>query len=114
MKFGKLSLLVFLDFSKASDTIAHDTLIMKMHNQGFSKQVLSCTASYLIAHIQFVRVDAKLYSTLSTVLSIPQRSIHGPMILLFIIILSRHPFCTNTKILITNKGPNYKYSEEDK
>ena len=40
MKCGELSLLVFIDFSKAFYTIAHDTLITKMHQQGFSKEFL--------------------------------------------------------------------------
>ena len=58
MKYGELSLLVFVDSSKAFDTIAHDTLIMKMYQQGFSKQFLSWTTSYLTSHRQYVQVDA--------------------------------------------------------
>ena len=34
MKYEELSLLVFLNFLKAIDPIAQDTLIMKMHKQG--------------------------------------------------------------------------------
>ena len=41
MKGEELSFLVFVDFSKAFDTIAHDTLITTMHHQGFSKDFLS-------------------------------------------------------------------------
>ena len=53
MKQWELSLLVFVDFSKAFDTIAHDTLIMKMHQQGFFK-----ITSYLTFRKQFAQIDA--------------------------------------------------------
>ena len=80
MKYGELSLLVFVDFSKAFDTIAHDTLIMKMYQQGFSKEFLSWTTSYLTSRRQYVQVDAKSSDTLPTTFGVPQGSILGPMI----------------------------------
>ena len=80
MKYGELSLLVFVDFSKAFDTIAHDTLIKKMYQQGFSKDFLSWTTSYLTSRRQYVQVDAKSSSILPTTFGVPQGSILGPMI----------------------------------
>ena len=76
----KLSLLVFVDFSKAFDTIAHDTLIMKMHQQGFSKEFLAWITSYLTPRKQFVQIDAILSDSLPTTFGVPQGSILGPMI----------------------------------
>ena len=79
MKHGELSQLVFVDFSKAFDTIAHDTL-MKMHQKGFSKDFLSWITSYLTFGKQFIHIDASSSDSLPTTFGVPQGSVPGPMI----------------------------------
>ena len=80
MKYGELQLLAFVDFSKAFDTIAHDTLIMKMNQQGVSKEFLSSTTSCFTSHKQFAQIAASSSDSLSTKFGVPQGFILGPMI----------------------------------
>ena len=75
MKVGELSLLVFVGFSKALDTIEHNTLIMKMHKQGSSKQFLSWVTSYFTSRRQYVQIDTKLSGILPMTFGVPQGSI---------------------------------------
>ena len=42
MKSGEVIIIVLVDFSKAFDTICHQTLIAKRSKLGFSKDFLNC------------------------------------------------------------------------
>ena len=83
---GKIPISVFLDLSKAFDTLDHRILLHKLKYYGISDSPLSWFESYLSNRCQFVDFDGT-YSTarhLST--GVPQGSILGP--LLFIIYMN--------------------------
>lgn len=80
MKAGEVTLLVMVDFSKAFDTICHNTLIKKMKGMGFSKQFLYWALSYLTNRRQFVQVDINQSEKLLVKTGVPQGSILGPVL----------------------------------
>jgi hypothetical protein len=55
-KAGEVTLMVCADYSKAFDTVEFKTVLMKMHNLGFSKDFLLWMINYLSNRKQFVQV----------------------------------------------------------
>ena len=55
-------LAIFVDLSKAFDTINHDLLLTKLKAYGFSKQALSFMCSYLKNRRQRVQINNKFSS----------------------------------------------------
>ena len=47
MKRGEVTIAVMADYSKAFDTVAYETVLIKLHQLGFSKSSLMWIASYL-------------------------------------------------------------------
>ena len=80
---GKLPIEVFLDLSKAFDTLDHTILLEKLLYYGIKRTELAWFKSYLTNRTQSVSYDSTNSRTLSITTCVPQGSILCP--LLFII-----------------------------
>ena len=82
---GEYPIGVFLDFSKAFDTINHDILFMKLHHYGIRGVSLLWFKSYISNRLQYVSYN-HCNSTLQKITcGVPQGSILGPLLFLLYI-----------------------------
>ena len=68
---------IFMDLSKAFETINHDLLLAKLKPYGFSKQALSFMCSYLKNRRQIVQINNKFSSLIDVIAGAPQGSKDG-------------------------------------
>ena len=80
MNRSEVTLAILIDYSKAFDTINHNTLIKKLRSLNFSISSLKLIMSYLSNRQQFVQVNDKRSSTLPIHFGVPQGSIQGPVL----------------------------------
>ena len=71
---------IFMDLSKAFDTINHALLLAKLKTYGFSKQALSFMCSYLKNKRQRVQTNNKFCSLNKVIAGVRQGSIDGPLL----------------------------------
>lgn len=72
-------LLVFIDYSKAFDTLRHDLLIKKLENSGVRGALLNWCKDYLVGRSYLVRVGADLSDPVSVTEGTAQGSVLGPL-----------------------------------
>ena len=77
---------IYLDFSKAFDTVPHRRLLGKLESYGIHGEILSWIKSFLQDRTQQVIVNGSASSTASVISGIPQGTVLGPV--LFVIYIN--------------------------
>ena len=111
---GNITACIFLDFSKAFDTIDRDLLLQKLDRYGIRGGCYNLIKDYLRSRKQYTVIDGACSSISDSKLGVPQGSCLGP--LLFIIYtndinlllnsLSMILFADDTTVLVSCKDPH--------
>ena len=81
----KISCLVLLDYSKASDTLDHDILYKMLLFYGFDADSTALIMRYLSNRQQRVKIDNNISYPLPVIYGVPQSYILGPLLFLIYI-----------------------------
>ena len=82
---NKHYLAIFLDFSKAFDTICHDILLKKLDHMGFRGPIYQWIKSFLSNRKQFVNIGESSSEILDIKMGVPQGSTLGPLLFILYI-----------------------------
>ena len=96
---GEYVIGIFLDFSKAFDTVNHDILLEKLKHYGIQGCALSWFRSYLSNRPQYVTYNGTTSMSQTIKCGVPQGSILGPLLFL-IYINDLGNVCINTMPLL--------------
>ena len=88
---SKITCGIFVDLSKAFDTVNHEILIGKLEHYGITGRALELFKSYLENRKQYVSLDNHKSDTKTINCGVPQGSVLGP--LFFIIFINDLPNC---------------------
>lgn len=103
---------LFLDFSKAFDTVDHQILLSKLHKYGIRGNSYSWFLSYLSNRMQLVKIDDVKSDLTNISHGVPQGSTLGP--LLFLLYINDLPNVSPIlKVRMFADDTNLFYSHED-
>ena len=106
---------VFLDLSKAFDTLDHQILFTKLEHYGIRDVALQWIKSYFSRSQQFVQINQTCSSMQTVKCGVPQGSILGPLFFILYIndlpkaskLTGRLLFPDDKSILFSHSNPNY-------
>ena len=106
---------VFLDLSKAFDTVDHNILLDKLEHYGIRGLALDWVRSYLSNRLQFVQFNGQCSSPQTISCGVPQGSILGPLFFLLYIndlnnvsmLVELILFADDTNLFMSHKDPVY-------
>ena len=76
------SIVVYIDFQKAFDTVSHPILLKKLERYGIRGNALNLVKSYLSNRNQTVKIDNAISDTSQIDIGVPQGSVLGPFLFL--------------------------------
>ena len=105
---------VFLDFSKAFDTIDHNILLYKLSHYGIRGRALEWFRNYLSHRKQFVNINGHDSQSKLISCGVPQGSLLGPLLFILYIndlqnsshILSFICFADDSNVFFSHRDPN--------
>lgn len=105
------ALCIFVDLSKAFDTVSHKKLLEKIKCYGLRGKVYNILKSYLSNREQYVEIDGTLSSSRTITYGVPQGTVLGPLLFTIYINSLLHidtagtilSFADDTAILYTEK-----------
>ena len=109
---------VYIDLSKAFDTVNHNTLLKKLQHIGIRGRIFDWFRTYLTDRKQYVAVDGKFSSLRVIESGVPQGSILGPLLFLLYLndlsnssnVLNFVNFADDTTVFLSHSNSDALYA----